>query len=145
MRAVTVALALAHVLSACVFVGQRLPENGLEERLQTQMSAIVVNETSRSAAIGILGPPDLESQFWRLSLHRLSEKDTAWRLYAGVPGWATAKADGYVLLTYDAQGRVAAMDARTTYGVTGMTLPEERSEYLSVSLRAGPFAVQVSS
>ena len=144
-RAVTVTVAFAHLLSACVGGVESLPENDLEERLQKTMSTIVVNEANRSAAEDILGSPIVESEFWRFSLHRVSEKDTAWGLFGGVPVRSTGRANGYVLLTYDAQGRVVAMDARSTYGETGVSFGGGGSVESSVSLRAGPLAVHVSS
>ena len=142
--AATVAFAL--MISGC----GELPvqESKIETSLPQKTASIVVGETSRATVRQLLGAPWLASDYWRFDLFRMTDRDA--RLVAVmlvVPiGASWDDVHGYVLVSYDESGHVAAYGSGVTHGENlSSRLPSEGEDGLLLMVGDQGFAVESSS
>lgn len=90
-------------------------KESVEEELPGRISPIVVGQTDMAAARALLGAPWLTSEYWHFDLFRTAGRDAKvpvmfvfwWPVPVGVE---IDKTTAYILLTYDATGRVSALE-----------------------------------
>ena len=146
--AVGVAVAHAFALTACGDVPVRTTE--VESALPRQASAIVVGQTNRAQARGQLGEPWLASDYWRFDLFRMSGKNidvgivlVPWPVPFGV---SSEEVRAYVLVGYDANGVVSAVDSGATHGEdSSWKVPAGGGDSILLAAGAIGFAVESSS
>jgi hypothetical protein len=111
-RATALVTALVLWLGGCA-VSVPVKETAVEEELPDKASGIVVGQSDRTAVRAQLGEPWLTSDYWRFDLFRVAGRNVSapvmfvfwWPVPLGV---AVDTMIGYVLVAYDADGRVAA-------------------------------------
>lgn len=110
-------LTLCRQLAACT--GVPLHRSDVAERLPDQVAPIAVGQSDRAAVHKRLGEPQLSSDYWRFDLFRYSGKNTALGLLYVVPFTMTVDIDALVLVTYDRNGKVVALDKGINRAVPG--------------------------
>jgi hypothetical protein len=85
-----------------------LKDSEVEVALPESTAPIVVGETDRPEVRRLLGEPLAGSSYWRFDLFRLSDKDVQLHWYVLPMGFSSQEVTGYVLVTYDERGTVAA-------------------------------------
>jgi hypothetical protein len=113
-RAAFVSLALA-ALGGCGF-GVPLKKATLTAEQAQRSATIHLGESTRAEVRAALGEPWLRSRFWRVEAYRADDKRTelgfAVAVVVPVPiGVFSEKQHGYVLVTYDASGRVSQVSS----------------------------------
>ena len=89
----------------------------METSLPATTASIVPGQTDRAAVRQRLGAPWLASEYWRFDLFRMTDKDVSLQVLFVVPfGASWDDVHGYVLVSYDESGRVAAYDSGVTHG-----------------------------
>lgn len=128
----------ALVLHGCGEMSVR--ESQVEQTLTPKTASIVVGQTDRAAMRQLLGEPWLASQYWQFDLFQLSGQNSALTIIFIPMLYSTEDVRGYVLVTYDEHGVVAAFGhGIAREGNTGMsTFP------VSVSIRAGDIEFRAS-
>lgn len=102
--AATVVLALG--VSGCGEL--RVRESKIETSLPQKAAPIVVGETNRATVRQLLGEPWIASDYWRFDLFRLSDRSLEVAVIL-IPVWvATDDVHGYLLVSYDEDGKVSA-------------------------------------
>jgi hypothetical protein len=95
-----------------------IQESKVEATLPAQSAPIVVGQTDRAAVRSLLGTPWVTSGYWGFDLFRLSDRERE-LIVVFVPLWvSSADVNLYVLVAYDASGKVAAYDKGITHGPT---------------------------
>ena len=99
------ACAATAILGACVGEGP-VHESRIEARLPAKVAPIVVGQTDRAAVRQVLGKPWLASEHWGLDVFRIADSNVNMVMIL-IPVWlSTDGTKGYVLVTYDASGKV---------------------------------------
>jgi len=144
----SLAAVLALALSACGEVP--IHESDIGMSLQEKTAPIVVDQTDRAAVRQLLGEPWLASEYWRFDLFRLSGKDVR-ALVVLVPlpvpaGVFSDEVRGYVLVNYNANGKVSAFDRGVTHGENlSWRTPVEGEDSILLMAGENGFAVESSN
>jgi hypothetical protein len=141
-------VAHAVALAACGDLPVKTTE--VESALPRQAAAIVVGQTDRAQARGQLGEPWLASDHWRFDLFRMSGKNVdvgflflPWPVPFGV---SSDEVRAYVLVGYDANGVVSAVDSGATHGEdSSWQVPAGGGDSILLAAGAVEFAVESSS
>ena len=142
MRAACASLPLV-VLAACGF-GVPLKKSVLVPQQAERSATILPGESTRAEVRAALGEPWLESGFWRVEVYRSDDKRTelafAMAIVIPVPvGVMREKQHGYVLVTYDAAGRVS----RVTPGIASDgSLARASDRWMAIRADGITFAVE---
>ncbi len=141
--AATVVLALS--VSGCGEL--QVQESKIETSLPQKTAPIVVGETDRATARQLLGAPWIASDYWRFDLFRMTDKDARLVVMLVVPiGASSDDVHGYVLVSYDESGHVAAYNSGVTHGENlSSRLPMEGEDGLLLMVGDRGFAVESSS
>ena len=132
---------VAVMLDACVGIAP-IQENKVEATLPTQNSPIVVGQTDRAAVRKLLGEPWVKSAYWGFDLFRFSDRERE-LIVVFVPLWvSTVDVRLYVLVDYDATGKVAAYDKGVTHGPSVSRGPTSGGD--AALLQAGETALAVN-
>jgi hypothetical protein len=145
-RASCFAVALA--LGGCVDVPLRT--TGVETALPQQTAAIVVGQTARAQVRGQLGEPWITSEYWHFDLFRASGKNVTggvvllpWPVPFGV---FSEDVRAYLLVGYDENGTVSAVDSGATHGEeSSFQDPGKGDDSILLTAGATGFAVESSS
>ena len=140
---VAVAVAFALMISGCGDLP--VQESEIETSLPQKTAPIVVGETSREAVRQLLGTPWIASEYWRFDLFRMTDKDVSLQVLLFVIPFGASRDDvhGYVLVSYDESGRVAAYGSGVTHGENLATrLPMEGEGGLLLMVGDRGFAVE---
>lgn len=100
---------LAFALGGCGAVGVQVAKSTVEADLPQTTSPIIIGQSHQAEVRTLLGQPWLTSNYWRFDLFRLTGRDVAVGLMWVVVPVPFANLDtttAYVLVTYDAEGRV---------------------------------------
>ena len=135
----------AVMLNACGDIPIR--ESQLETNLPETMASIVVGETTRATVQQRLGAPWLASDYWRFDVFRMTDRDARLAVMLVVPiGASWDDVHGYVLVSYDESGHVAAYGSGVTNGENlSSRLPMEGEDGLLLMVGDRGFAVESSS
>ena len=147
-RTLGFAAAVAFVLSGCVDVP--LQKTEVETALPQQTAAILVGQTNRAQVRAQLGVPWITSEYWHFDLFRTSGKNVAagvvllpWPVPFGV---SSDQVRAYVLVDYDANGMVSAVDSGATHGEdSSWQVPAEGDDSILLMVGDRGFAVESSS
>ena len=108
-RAFFVAAVLGLALGGCGGVAAPVTRSTVEADLPQKLAPIIVGESRQADVRSLLGQPWITSDYWRFDLFRLAGRDAAIGLIWVVVPVPVANLDtttAYVLVTYDAEGRV---------------------------------------
>jgi len=97
------------VLGGCGGVAVPVTRSTVEADLPQKIAPIIVGESRQADVRSLLGQPWITSDYWRFDLFRLTGRDVAVGLMwvvVPVPFANLDKTTAYVLVTYDAEGRV---------------------------------------
>jgi hypothetical protein len=130
-------------------------ESSVPKQFEQATAAITIGETDRAALQQLLGEPWVSSEYWQFELFRLSGRDVDLLItFAPFPlpfGYTTNEEERYLLVQYDANGKVSAFATSTSgdfgydpqigalivsIGVQGQrpdvfVSPQRRDEYLA--------------
>lgn len=109
-RAVVVVALAALALGGCL--GIPLHTSSVEEDLPKKAAPIVVGQTDREEVRRALGEPWVSSAYWAFDLFRVSDWNggiAVLFIYVPIPVWE--QVNGYLLVSYDADGRVNAFES----------------------------------
>ena len=109
-RACTVGALAALALGGCGGVAIPVSRSTVETDLPEKTSPINVGKSDRESVRALLGQPWIDSDYWGFDLFRLTGRDAAVGLLWVVVPVPFANVDtttAYVLVTYDAEGRVS--------------------------------------
>ena len=112
-RAVVVGALAVFALGGCL--GIPLHSSSVEEDLPKKTAPIVVGQTDRVEVRRVLGEPWVSSDYWGFDLFRISDWNgwlAVFFIYVPIPVFE--KVNGYLLVSYDAGGRVSAFDKGVT-------------------------------
>lgn len=84
------------------------PESTLESTLPAKTATMTVGRTDRAEVRQVLGTPILTSEHWGFDLFRISDWSGGLIVFVYVPIPVGGKVNGYVLVSYDSSGKVAA-------------------------------------
>jgi hypothetical protein len=118
--AVALGALAALALGGCF--GIPVHRSSVEEDLPKKTAPIVVGQTDRVDVRRVLGEPWVSSDYWGFDLFRISD----WNGWLGVffiyvPIGGFERVNGYLLVSYDAGGRVSAFDKGVTSKSTDAT------------------------
>jgi len=122
----------ALALGGCI--GVPLHISSVEEDLAKKANLIIVGEADRAQVRQRLGELLLASDYWRFDAFRITEWNAGVLVFAGgipVPAWN--REDGYILVAYDEDGRVA--DVQYGLRTNGMVL-DGPSDQASIAVTA---------
>jgi hypothetical protein len=139
---------LVVVAAALIACGEiPLRESQIDESLPAATAWIVPGQTNRAAVRQRLGAPWLASDDWQFDLFRMSDQDARVLLMLVVPiGTSRDDVRGYVLVSYDESGHVAAYDSGVTHGENlSARMPIEGEDSLLLMVGDLGFAVESSS
>jgi hypothetical protein len=129
-------------------------ESSVPKQFEHATTAITIGETDKAALRQLLGEPWVSSEYWQFELFRLSGRDVDLLItFAPFPlpfGYTTNEEERYLLVQYDANGKVSAFATSTSgdfgydpqvgavivsIGVQGQmpdvfVSPQRRAEYL---------------
>ncbi len=143
-----VAVACAAALGACGDVPVKTTE--VERALPRQTAAIEVGGTNRTQVQGQLGGPWIGSDYWRFDLFRMTGKNVdlgillvPWPVPFGV---FSEEVRAYLLVGYDADGVVSAVDSGATHGEdSSWQVPAGGGDSILLTAGVTGFAVESSS
>lgn len=91
----------------------------VDQQLPDRVAPLAVGETTRAQVRSLLGEPQLASEYWRFDLFRFSGKNISIGLIYLVPFSVTQDVDALALVSYDAEGKVAAFDKGSSRALPG--------------------------
>jgi hypothetical protein len=111
-------------------------ESKVQPTLEQETVGIIVGQSDRSQLRKQLGEPWMSSQYWSFDLFHLSDRRVVMAMML-VPVWVSvADVNGYVLVSYDAAGKVAAYERGFTSEQAIFEDPNSSRD--AVQVRAGP-------
>ena len=117
--AAALAAVAGFAFSGCAEV--TIHESGVKQSLPQKASLLIAGETDRARVRQLLGEPLLASDGWRFDVFRITDWNVGFVVFMWVPVLPGAnKEEGYVLVSYDITGKVAAYD---------LGIPDNRPHY----------------
>jgi len=132
----------AAMLGGCFAVP--VHESTVDSTLSATTATMTVGRTDRAEVRQVLGVPILASEYWGFDLFRISDWSGGLIVFVYVPIPVGGKVNGYVLVSYESSGKVAAYntairesfgDVRINAGQIGFTF-ESSGDQSAVSANA---------